>query len=71
MIGICSECNLISRMTEGRGIEDEGWIKGSIDYNNYFKTHTSLGDTEFETFDTSGKSISEVADYVIAWMKKE
>ncbi|WP_310604233.1 hypothetical protein [Anaerosporobacter sp.] len=67
---VCDEDALRSRMTEGRGIVDEGWIKSSIDYNNYFKTHTSLGDTEFDIYDTSEKSMSEVSDYVIGWMKR-
>ena len=42
---------LKKRMAEGRGIDDETWIQSSIDYNNYFRTHNYLGDTEFDTLD--------------------
>ncbi len=67
---VCDEELLRSRMKEGRKITDEGWIQSSVDYNQYFKTHDKIGDTEFETFDISGKSVSEVADYVITWVEK-
>lgn len=67
---VCDEELLELRMREGRGITDENWIKSSIDYNEYFKTHDTLGDMAFETLDISGKSVEEVADYVIQWVKK-
>ena len=60
-----------TRMREGRGIADENWILSSVDYNEYFKSHHSLGDTEFETFDISGKSVSEVADFVVEWVGQQ
>lgn len=57
------------RMIEGRGITDEGWIKGSIDYNEYFRTHTKLSDTEFETLDCSNDVPEKVAENVLEWLK--
>lgn len=66
----CEESALRRRMTEGRGITDEGWLQSSADYNRYFQTHTTLGDTAFDTFDITGKSVGEVADYVEAWVKQ-
>ncbi len=68
---VCEEEQLRKRMTEGRGITDQDWIQGSVDYNNYFKTHNSLGDTEFDTFDTTGKNVEEVAEYVMDWLKNK
>lgn len=68
---VCEEDELRRRMTEGRGITDEGWIKSSTDYNNYFRTHERLDDLEFETLDTTHKTVSEAADYVIAWMNEK
>lgn len=41
---VCDEDALRKRMREGRGITDEGWIQGSVDYNDYFKTYTRLED---------------------------
>lgn len=66
---VCDEELLRSRMREGRGITDEGWIQSSVDYNEYFKTHCRLGDMEFETCDISGKTPEQVADDVINWMR--
>ena len=68
---VCEENALRKRMAEGRGITDQSWIQGSVDYNDYFKSHTSLGDTEFETVDITGKSVEEVAEHVIKWMKEK
>lgn len=65
----CKEELLRKRMSEGRGITNEGWIQSSVDYNEYFRTHDHHGDTFFETFDISSKAVEEVADYVIKWVK--
>lgn len=66
---VCDEEGLRKRMREGRGITDEGWIQGSVDYNNYFKTHSELSGTRFETLDITGRCVEEVAERVMAWMK--
>ena len=58
------------RMTVGRGIEDPEWIQSSVDYNEYFKTHTSIDDTYFETLDCSNKTPQEVALQVLDWLQK-
>ena len=65
---VCEDAALRERMQEGRGITDEGWLKGSADYNRYFREHNSLGETRFETFDITGKKPAEVAEYVIRWV---
>ena len=56
-------------MTEGRGIDDAGWIQGSVDYNNYFRTHEALGDTKFDTLDCTSGTPVEIADKVLEWLK--
>jgi len=58
------------RMTEGRKIEDEEWIKGSIDYNEYFRTYTILEDTKFDQLDCTNDAPSEVAKKVLEWIKQ-
>lgn len=65
---VCDENELRRRMTEGRGITDENWINSSVDYNNYFKTHTKIDDMSFDTFDITGKNVSETADHVEKWV---
>lgn len=63
-----SEEDVRRRMGEGRGITDSNWIQGSVDYNNYFRTHNSLGDVTFETVNTEGKTVDEVAKEVKSWL---
>ena len=36
--------------------------------DKHFRTHDRHGDTVFETFDISGKSVTEAANYVIDWV---
>lgn len=61
---------LKNRMTEGRGIDDAGWIQSSVDYNNYFRTHNSLGETKFETLDCTTGTPEEIAEKVLEWLRK-
>lgn len=68
---VCSEESLRERMTVGRGITHEGWINGSVDYNHYFRTHEKIGDVAFETLDTDGKCVSQVAEEVLQWLKSK
>lgn len=67
---VSSEETIRKHMTEGRGITDEGWVAGSVGYNEYFKSHDSIGDLKFETLDIDSKTPSEVADQVISWVEK-
>ncbi len=66
---VCGEESLRRRMTEGRHITDDGWINSSVEYNNYFRTHDQIGDVRFDTLDTEGKGIPEVAEAVLAWLR--
>lgn len=59
------------RMTEGRGIDDAGWIQDSVDYNNYFRTHEVLGDTKFDKLECTMGTPVEIAKKVLEWLKKE
>ncbi len=63
----CEEQALRTRMRQGRDITDEGWIQSSVDYNNYFITHTCIGDTTFETLDITHLTPAQTADKVWEW----
>ena len=65
---ICTKEELIHRMTQGRKITDEGWIQSSIEYNEFFRTHSAINGTPFETFDISGKTVEEAARRVYEWL---
>ena len=61
---------LRKRMTEGRGIDDVGWIQSSVDYNNYFRTHNILDDTKYDTLDCTNGTPEEIARKVLEWLRK-
>ena len=67
----CEPEELRRRMTEGRGITDEAWLKGSRDYNEYFRTHDALGDVAFDTLDITRLTPEEAAQKVLDWMAKQ
>ena len=67
----CEPDELRHRMTEGRGITDEGWLNGSRTYNEYFRTHDALGDVRFDTLDITHLSPAEAAKQVLAWMNRQ
>lgn len=64
----CEPEELRRRMTEGRGITDEGWLNGSREYNAYFRTHDVLGDIHFDKLDITRLAPDEAAEQVLAWM---
>ena len=69
VLALTAEPDVIrERMTEGRGIKDEGWIQGSIEYNEYFRTHDAIGDTKFDKIDCSHGTPQEIAKAVNNWL---
>lgn len=66
----CTNAELRRRMREGRNISDEQWLKSSSDYNEYFITHTKLGETEFDSIDITELTPKEVANKVLDWLHK-
>jgi hypothetical protein len=66
---VCDEKDLEYRMREGRKIDNEDWIQGSIGHNNYLKVHNSIDGVSYEKYDITGKRVSEVADYVDLWIR--
>lgn len=70
VLALTSEPEILrKRMADGRGIDDEDWIQSSVDYNNYFRTHKSLGDTKFDTLDCSSGTPKDIAEKVLKWLK--
>lgn len=71
VLALTAEPEIIrKRMSEGRGINDENWIQSSVDYNKYFRTHDSLGETKFQTLDCSTGTPKEIAEKVLEWLKE-
>jgi len=65
---VCNSKELEKRMREGRHITDYRWINGSIEYNKWFMEKGIISNEKADIFDITGKSVSEVADYVISWV---
>ena len=71
VLALAAESETIrKRMTEGRGIDDAGWIQSSVDYNNYFRTHDILDDTKYDTLDCTNGTPAEIARKVLEWLRK-
>lgn len=66
---VCNSEELEKRMREGRHITDSNWIKSSIDYNRWFIEKGMVSNQKIDTYDITGKSVSEVADYVTQWVE--
>ncbi len=67
----CDMDILRRRMREGRGIDEEAWINSSIEYNEYFRSHSKLGDLEFETLDIGNSTPYQAAFNVLKWLNSK
>lgn len=65
---VCSDEQLQSRMTVGRGIKDAAWIHSSLDYNKYFLEHNKIGNTHYELLNVDNKSPEETATEIEHWL---
>lgn len=64
----CDSKDLEKRMREGRHITDSTWIQSSVDYNRWFRENGTVSNHKIDTYDITGKKVSEVADYVMGWI---
>ena len=65
---VAKEETLRDHMVRGRKITDTAWIDGSVEYNEYFKTHNSIGKQSFDVLSIDGKTPGEVAKEVLWWI---
>lgn len=65
------EDELRRRMTEGRCIADPEWIRSSVEYNAYFRSHTSIGSVAYDTLDITRLSPEEAAAHVLRWLQSD
>lgn len=64
----CDPNSLEKRMREGRKIQDADWIKGSVDFNNWFIENGQKQNPKIEICDITGKTVIEVATIVDKWV---
>ena len=65
---VCEPDELRRRMTQGRGITDEGWLRSSREYNDYFRTHDAIGSIPFHRLDVTRLTPQEAAQRVLRWL---
>ena len=58
-------------MRDGRGIQDEEWIKCSVEHNNNLTQHDSIEKIRYDKYDITGKTVVEVANYVDLWINEK
>ena len=68
---VANEEVIRERMTKGRGITNNAWINDSIEYNEFLRSHDSIGDLKFERLNISDLSVAQVADKVISWISQD
>lgn len=65
---VCDAQKLEQRMRKGRHIDDENWIKGSADFNNWFMKNGPSYKYPIEVCDISELSIKEYAKFIDEWI---
>lgn len=68
---VCPGERLQSRMTDGRGIKDAGWIQSSLDYNTYFMEHDKIGGTHYELLEVGDRTPEETAAEIEYWLLRK
>lgn len=68
---VCSDEHLERRMREGRHVNDENWIKSSLDFNNWLKENAYKSEPVIELLDNSNLTPVHAAEYVDAWIRKK
>lgn len=68
---VCEPDELRRRMTQGRGITDEVWLRSSCEYNDYFCTHDAIGSIPFQRLDVTRLTPQQAAQQVLHWLNNK
>lgn len=68
---VCDSDVLEKRMRNGRGIDDEGWIKQSVSFNNWILENGKNQTPVIDLCDTTSRTVSEAAEFVDRWIKEK
>lgn len=69
LAAVCDEDALLRRAKEGRGVEEEGWLKSSVDFNRWLKEHASETVPAVTLLDTTHLTPQQAADQADAWIR--
>ena len=67
---VCYDECFEKRLREGRKIEDENWLKSSLQFNNWLKENAEKTVPEISLLDNSDLSAGQAAAVADAWIKQ-
>ena len=65
---VSDEETLVSRMRDGRKLQDEDWIQGSVDFNQWLKENAGKTEPPMHIFDYLNISVEEAAKKIDTWI---
>lgn len=68
---VCDKDILKRRMSQGRGVTDENWIKSSLDFNNWLKENADETKPAITLLDNSALSPECAAKVADTWIRKK
>lgn len=68
---VCDDTALEDRMRRGRRVDDENWIKSSLDFNNWLKRNADNTSPRITLLDTTGLSPTEAAKTAHNWIMEK
>lgn len=71
LAAVCDDAVLEKRMRIGRKVDEDGWIKSSLDFNNWLKQNANDTSPCITLLDTTDLSPVEAAEIVDKWITKK
>lgn len=68
LAAVCGDEVLEDRMRNGRKVNEEGWIKSSLDFNNWLKQNADKTSPHITLLDTTNLSPSQAAGIADSWI---
>ncbi|MCI8614467.1 hypothetical protein D7V94_05530 [Parablautia intestinalis] len=68
LAAVCGDEVLEDRMRNGRKVNEEGWIKSSLDFNNWLKQNADKTSPRITLLDTTNLSPSQAAGIADSWI---
>ncbi|WP_286082425.1 hypothetical protein [Parablautia intestinalis] len=68
LAAVCRDEVLEDRMRNGRKVNEEGWIKSSLDFNNWLKQNADKTSPRITLLDTTNLSPSQAAGIADSWI---
>jgi len=70
LAAVCDDKSLEQRMRDGRGIQDEGWIQSSMQFNRWLQENAEKNRPPITLLDTSCLTAQEAAVIADQWIRE-